>query len=98
MHYDLMRYKHKRVSERVSASRGVKLSDRPHSNILNWGWLDSVGTDQDGLVRVILTGQNCLPVVAEVPLELASKLRHMVGQQIVMARIEGRWSWGMKTA
>ena len=74
----------------------IKLSDRPPKNRLFWGLLDSVGTDQDGLVKVVLKGQGCLPVVAQVPLELGSRLRPIIGQQIVIVHISGRWSWGTK--
>ena len=96
MHYDIMRPKHKSVSESGCASRGVKLSDRFHMNELLWGRLESVGMNQDGLVDVVLTGQGCLAVVAQVSLELASKLRPMVGQQVIIGHVEGRWVCGTK--
>lgn len=74
----------------------IKLSDRLRGDQLFWGLLDSVGTDQDGLVEVVLTGQGCLPVVAEVPLELACKLRPMIGQQVIIGHVKGRWVCGTK--
>lgn len=74
----------------------IKLSNRLHRNEVFWGQLDSVGPDLDGLVDVVLTGRSCLPVVAQVSLELGGKLRPMVGQLVTIGHIEGLWVCGTK--
>lgn len=76
----------------------IKLLDRLHRNVLFWGRLDRVGPDLGGLVDVVLTGQNCLPVPAQVSLELAGKLRSMLGQQVTIGHINGLWVCGTMRA
>ena len=76
----------------------IKPSDRLHKNVLSWGVLALIEPGQDGFSGVVLTGQGSLPVNVQVPSEMASKLRLMVGKQVVIGHVEGRWVCGTKTA